>query len=71
MFRTNCGTPLTSVIAFADIMSRNRDDKLNGIQHEQLEIIRRNGQYLKDLVEDMLDTSRLNTDMMRLELSEF
>ena len=64
-------TPLTSVIAFADIMSRNRDDNLTGIQLEQLDIIRRNGQYLNDLVEGMLDISRLNTDMMRLELSEF
>ena len=71
LFRTNCGTPLTSVIAFADIMSRNRDDNLTGIQLEQLDIIRRNGQCLNDLVEGMLDISRLNTDMMRLELSEF
>jgi PAS domain S-box-containing protein len=64
-------TPLTSVMAFADILSRDRDGTLTNSQLEQLDVIKRNSRNLNDLVEDMLDFSRLSTDQLRLEKSEF
>jgi PAS domain S-box-containing protein len=64
-------TPLTSVMAFADILSRDRDGTLTNLQLEHLDVIKRNGRNLNELVEDMLDFSRLSTDKLKLEKSEF
>ncbi len=64
-------TPLTAVIAFADILARDRDGTLTGLQKEHIEVIKRNSRNLNDLVEDMLDFSRLSTDKLKLEKSAF
>jgi len=64
-------TPLTSVMAFADILSRDRHGTLTNLQKEHLDVIKRNGRNLNDLVEDMLDFSRLSTDQLKLNKSEF
>ncbi|MBC8453116.1 MAG: PAS domain S-box protein, partial [Chloroflexi bacterium] len=64
-------TPLTSVMAFADILSRDRDGTLTNRQQEHLNVIKRNSRNLNSLVEDMLDFSRMTTDQLRLEKSEF
>ncbi|MEE8045894.1 MAG: HAMP domain-containing sensor histidine kinase, partial [Dehalococcoidia bacterium] len=64
-------TPLTSVIAFADILSKNREGTLSSLQLEHLDVIKRNGRNLNQLIEDMLDFSRLSTDQLKLEKSEF
>jgi PAS domain S-box-containing protein len=61
-------TPLTAVTAFADILSRNRDKNLSDGQLDQLDVIRRNGRSLINLVEDMLDLSRVNSSSLRLEI---
>jgi PAS domain S-box-containing protein len=64
-------TPLTSVMAFADILSRDRDGTLSNLQKEHLDVIKRNGRNLNELVEDMLDFSRMSTDQLKLNKSEF
>jgi PAS domain S-box-containing protein len=64
-------TPLTSVMAFADILSRDRDGTLTNLQREHLDVIKRNSRNLSNLVEDMLDFSRMSTDQLRLDKSEF
>lgn len=64
-------TPLTAVIAFADILARDRDGTLTGLQKEHIDVIKRNSRNLNDLVEDMLDFSRLSTDKLKLEKSTF
>ncbi len=64
-------TPLTSIMAFADILSRNRDGTLTSRQREHLDVIKRNSRSLNSLVEDMLDFSRLSTEQLKLEKSEF
>jgi PAS domain S-box-containing protein len=64
-------TPLTSVMAFADILSRDRDGNLTNLQHDHIDVIKRNGRNLNALVEDMLDFSRMSTDQLKLDKSEF
>ena len=64
-------TPLTAVIAFTDILTRNRAGTLTNVQLEHLDAIKRNSRNLNALVEDMLDFSQLSTDRLKLEKSEF
>ena len=64
-------TPLTSVMAFADILSRDRDNTLTDTQKDHLDVIKRNSRNLNELVEDMLDFSRMTNDHLKLEKSEF
>jgi PAS domain S-box-containing protein len=64
-------TPLTAVMAFADILTRNRDGSLSNLQLEHLDVIKRNSKNLNALIEDMLDFSQLSTDRLKLEKSEF
>jgi len=60
-------TPLTAVTAFSDILSRNRDGNLTTGQVDQINVIRRNSRSLINLVEDMLDMSRLNNSSLRID----
>ncbi|NQW21031.1 MAG: PAS domain S-box protein [Chloroflexi bacterium] len=62
-------TPLTAVTAFSDILSRNRAGNLTDGQLEQLNVIRRNSRSLINLVEDVLDMSRLNSRSIRIDLA--
>lgn len=64
-------TPLTSVLAFADILTRNRNGNLSALQLEQLDVIKRNSRNLNDLIEDMLDFSRLSAEKLNLTSTEF
>ena len=64
-------TPLTAVMAFADILTRNRDGTLSNLQLEHLDVIKRNSKNLNALVEDMLDFSQLTTDRLKLDKNEF
>ncbi len=62
-------TPLTAVTAFSDILSRNRSGNLTTGQLDQLDVIRRNSRSLINLVEDMLDMSRLSSRSLRIDRS--
>ncbi|NQW21030.1 MAG: PAS domain S-box protein [Chloroflexi bacterium] len=64
-------TPLTAIMAFADILGRDRDGALANIQKEHIDVIKRNSKNLNGLIEDMLDFSRMSTDQLKLEKSEF
>ncbi|NQW18722.1 MAG: response regulator [Chloroflexi bacterium] len=64
-------TPLTSINAFVDILSRNRSGTLDKKQLEQIEIIRRNGQRLDMLINDLLDISRIDSGRLALSLVPF
>ena len=63
-------TPLTAIMSFADILSRDRQGTLTGLQLEHLDVIKRNSRSLNELVEDMLDFSRLGTDRLKLDRSD-
>ena len=59
-------TPLTSMVAFIDILSRNRPGNLIDQQLEQLEVLRRNGSQLHLLINDLLDHSRMEAGTLEL-----
>jgi signal transduction histidine kinase len=61
-------TPLTSIMAFSDILSRNRSENLTARQIEQINIVRRNATHLHGLINDLLDISK--TEAGRMALSE-
>ena len=54
-------TPLTSMAAFIDILSKNRLGNLVQRQLDQLEVLRRNGSHLHLLINDLLDHSRVES----------
>ncbi|GEM_PF-1926671 len=60
-------TPLTSLIAFNELLLRNRQGNLNEGQLKHLNIMRRNAMRLNGLIGDLLDMSRIEGRSLRLE----
>lgn len=59
-------TPLTSILGWSDLLS---DGKLDDVAAKRaLEIIGRNARAQRQLIDDLLDTSRIITGKMRLEV---
>ncbi len=50
-------TPLNAILGFAQLLSRSRE--LSTEQRENLQIIRRSGQHLLDLINDVLEISKI------------
>ncbi|KHD88720.1 MAG: hypothetical protein OM95_07960 [Bdellovibrio sp. ArHS] len=62
-------TPLGAVLGFADILSQ---DKLSESErHEFLEVIRRNGELLLRLIDDILDLTKIEAQRLEFEKKEF
>ncbi|MFI5280182.1 MAG: GAF domain-containing protein [Gemmatimonadales bacterium] len=61
-------TPLNSVIGFSEIMLASGRDRLSPEQFDALETIARNGHHLLDLVNDVLDLSKVDAGRMELRL---
>jgi len=59
-------TPLNSVLGFADLLT---ESKLNVSQREQIEMIRRSGDALLVLLNDILDFSRIESGKMPIQPS--
>ncbi len=62
-------TPLTAVLGFADLLldpDLRESDRLNYIQ-----AVRRNGQHLLGLINDVLDLSKLQADKIQVEQVDF
>ena len=64
-------TPLTSIIAFTDILSRNQGGEKKGRNLDQLGIVKKSGQHLLTLINDLLDYSRLESGEVKIEREEF
>ena len=64
-------TPLTSIIAFTDILSRNQDGFKKDRNIEHLEIVKRSGGHLFALINDLLDNSRFESSEVEIEREEF
>lgn len=64
-------TPLASILAFADILSRNKSGNLEGRQIEQINLIRKGGRRLQSLIDDLLALSRFDVGTTKLTLEEF
>jgi signal transduction histidine kinase len=60
-------TPLTSVLAFSQIMLRNADGSLGQRQLQQLKAVERGGERLKLLIDDLLDASAIWNGKFKIE----
>ena len=63
-------TPLTAILGYADLLY---EDEIGGggnalPRRETLDIIRSNGRHLQELIDDILDLSKIDADRMTLEL---
>jgi len=63
-------TPLTAILGYADLLDEDdRGDQLSRRHRETVEIIRSNGRHLQELIDDILDLSKIDADRMVLEWS--
>ena len=62
-------TPLNAIIGFSDMLSRSQEDRLPlQRRREYANLINQSGQHLLQLVDRMLDTSRIETGHMELSI---
>ena len=54
-------TPLTSIVAFADILSRSSEKGLDGRPLQQIKVIQRNARHLEGVINELLDLSRMES----------
>jgi len=61
-------TPLVPIIAYIDLILKNKKSKRGKKEREELETCLRNAIRLKKLVTDILDISKLETKVMKFEM---
>jgi adenylate cyclase len=59
-------TPLTSILGFSELLKRSKN--ITEIEKEDLEIINRSGNHLLDLINNVLDLSKIEAAAMTIEL---
>jgi len=62
-------TPMNAILGFAQLMER--DSTLTAAQREHLEIIRRSGEHLLKLINDVLDMSKIEAGQISLNPQSF
>ena len=63
-------TPLNSVLGFSELLASRHFGPLNAKQEQYVELIQSNGQHLLELVNDLIDLSRIDAGGARLVLGE-
>lgn len=64
-------TPLNSVIGFSDLLSKQYYGPLNSDQSGYVEMIKNSGNYLLDLINDLLDIAKIDAGKMVLKIEAF
>ncbi|MDD2733320.1 MAG: ATP-binding protein [Desulfuromonadaceae bacterium] len=62
-------TPLNAIIGFSDILQR--DPAISGSRQESLGIIKKSGDHLLGLINDVLDIAKIESGRIELELKPF
>ena len=62
--------PLTPIISYAELMLRDKKLKLTGEHRRMLEVILASARQGKELVEDVMDISKLETGVMRFDMKK-
>lgn len=64
-------TPLNSIIGFTGLLLMEVVGSINDDQREQLERVKRNGNHLLELINDVLDISKIEAGKIDLMISDF
>ena len=64
-------TPLTSMLAFTDILRRDKNEHLSGQEMEHLKVIQRNGHRLSILIDDLVDVAKFDAGTLQISMNEF
>jgi signal transduction histidine kinase/DNA-binding response OmpR family regulator/HAMP domain-containing protein len=64
-------TPLNSVIALSGVLNRRLSGKVPDEEYSYLEVIERNGKHLLELINDILDLSRIESGKEDIDLVNF
>ena len=64
-------TPLNSIIGFTGVMLQGMTGEVNDEQQKQLTIVKSNAHHLLDLINDVLDISKIEAGRVELSLEEF
>lgn len=64
-------TPLNSVIALSNVLSRRLAGKISDDEYSYIGVIERNGKQLLELINDILDLSRIEAGKEEVNLSSF
>jgi signal transduction histidine kinase/CheY-like chemotaxis protein len=60
-------TPLTAILGFAELLQEEEGEATPVDHNERLRTIRRNGQYLMELINDILDLSKIEAGKIEIE----
>ena len=63
-------TPLNSIIGFSRVILKGIDGPINEIQQQDLEAIHHSGQHLLDMINNILDLSKIEAGKMELSIEE-
>lgn len=63
-------TPLNAIIGFSQVLEGKHFGELNEKQCSYIKVIRESGQHLLDMINEILDLSRIESGKMKLELSQ-
>jgi signal transduction histidine kinase len=61
-------TPLTAILGFSEVLIRGDDGPLNPRQYEDMTTVLSSGRRLLDLIDDLIDISRIEGDRLELDM---
>lgn len=64
-------TPLNSIIGFADVLLMGLDGELTERMEEDLSLIRKSGDHLREIINDILDMSKIEAGRLELIIEPF
>jgi len=62
-------TPLNGILGFAQLLATDRADNLSAEQRDRLAVVRSSGQHLLDLINEVLDVTRLEAGQLSIPMS--